>query len=79
MKRVRHACALVLALLATIATACEQERRVPYIPPTLHNWERPYRGNAGLKLHVFRTGTLRMMEGLALGSGGKPRRREMPA
>jgi glyoxylase-like metal-dependent hydrolase (beta-lactamase superfamily II) len=65
-------------LVATSVTGCEQERRVPYIPPTLHNWERPYRGRPGLELHVFRTGTLRVVNGLALGRGGQPRRRELP-
>ena len=37
---------------------CEQDRRVPYVPPTLANWPQPYRGVAGLKIHIFVTGYL---------------------
>ena len=43
---------------------CQEERRVPYIPPTLHNWQQPYRGQKGLRLHVFHVGTLRPRGGI---------------
>jgi N-acyl homoserine lactone hydrolase len=69
---------LVAGVMASICPACKQEDRVPYIPPTLQDWKHPYRGRADLKLHVFRTGTLHTLGGLALDRGGKPRRRQLP-
>ena len=62
MKRAprRRGALLALALLGLAATlGCEETPRVPYIPATLHNWEKPYRGRAGLLLHVFEVGRLK--------------------
>jgi hypothetical protein len=50
-----HRC-LGIFLLALIA--CEKPLRLPYIPPELHNWPTPYKGVAGLRLHVFNTGKI---------------------
>lgn len=38
--------------------ACEKPLHLPYIAPELHNWPQPYKGVPGLKLHVFKTGTV---------------------
>jgi hypothetical protein len=43
-------------LLLLVLLGCEQERRVPYIPPDLKNWPEIYRGETGLRLEVFVTG-----------------------
>jgi glyoxylase-like metal-dependent hydrolase (beta-lactamase superfamily II) len=53
-----------------VLAACEEERRVPYIPPELHNWEQPYRGRSDLELHAFDVGTLTKKAGSILGGGG---------
>jgi hypothetical protein len=45
-------------LLIVLLFACDKPLRLPYITPELHNWPKPYKGVAGLKLHVFNTGTL---------------------
>lgn len=47
-----------LLLFLLFLSACEQPLRLPYIPPTLHNWPQPYKGVPGLKLHAFHTGTV---------------------
>jgi len=57
---------VLAALVMAVVSACERERRVPYIPPKLERWERPYRGEPGLELHVFRTGALRRVGGPGL-------------
>src|SRR3712207_2871185 len=44
--------------LALFFSACDQPLRLPYVPPELHHWPRPYRGVGGLRLHVFHTGTV---------------------
>ncbi len=41
-----------------LLSACDKPLRLPYVTPELHNWPKPYKGVAGLKLHVFNTGTL---------------------
>jgi len=48
---------LPLAILVACA-ACEKERRIPYIPPELPGWERPYRGVKNLRLDALELGTL---------------------
>jgi N-acyl homoserine lactone hydrolase len=69
---------VTLALGGLGLAGCEQERRVPYIPPTLANWPQPYRGAAGLKLHVFVTGYLDIPEALVLRGGSLTRTRHLP-
>jgi len=69
----------VLCSLACLALAgCEEELRVPYIPPTLANWPQPYRGITGLTVHVFDTGHVRLPERLVLRGGSLTRTRELP-
>lgn len=41
-----------------LCTACEKPLRPPYIQPILHNWPKPYKGVAKIKLHVFKTGEI---------------------
>jgi len=61
-----------------VLTGCQEDRRVPYIPPTLANWPQPYRGVAGLKLHAFTTGTLRVDEALLFRGGSLTQTRDLP-
>src|ERR1043166_2442216 len=68
----------LLCLLAASLSGCEEEQRVPYIPPALASWPQPYRGVAGLKIHVFVTGTLRVPEALILRSGNLTKTRDLP-
>jgi glyoxylase-like metal-dependent hydrolase (beta-lactamase superfamily II) len=74
-----NVCTLVVAaLVASTTPACKHEDRVPYIPPTLQNWQHPYHGREDLKLHVFHTGMLHALGGLALNRQGKLRRQDLP-
>lgn len=50
-------------------TACEKPLRLPYIPPTLQHWPHPYKGVAGVKLHVFKTGEVAAPRKLVYRSG----------
>jgi glyoxylase-like metal-dependent hydrolase (beta-lactamase superfamily II) len=68
----------IVGLLCVCLAGCEQERRVPYIPPTLANWPQPYHGFAGLKVHVFVTAILRLPEALVLGGGSLTSTRDLP-
>lgn len=49
---------LFFFFLMVLFSACDKPLRLPYITPELHNWPKPYKGVAGLKLHVFNTGAL---------------------
>lgn len=68
----------VLLVLVLTLSGCEDELRVPYIPPTLANWPQPYRGVAGLKVHVFNTGYVRESEALVVRGGSLMRTRDLP-
>lgn len=68
---------VLFAALALTLSGCEDELRVPYIPPTLANWPQPYRGIAGLKVHVFNTGYVRQSEALVLRGGSLLRTRDL--
>lgn len=48
---------LILCLVCFLP-ACDKPLRLPYITPELHHWPKPYKGVAGLRLHVFNTGTV---------------------
>jgi hypothetical protein len=69
-------CALLAVLLLS---ACEEERRVPYIPPDLHNWPEAYRGVDGLAVHVFVTGFVRLPAAMVLSGGGATQTRTLPS
>jgi len=68
---------LALAVVALAGlVGCQEERRVPYIPPKLHGWQQPYQGRAGLELHAFHVGTLNTKAGTGLLGGKITRRRD---
>lgn len=48
----------IMCLGLLVLAACEKPLRLPYILPELHNWPTPYKGVAGLRLHVFITGKI---------------------
>lgn len=68
---------LCAAVCVAAASGCEDDLRVPYIPPTLANWPQPYRGVAGVKVHIFNTGYLRVPEALVLRGGSVTRKRDL--
>ncbi len=68
----------VFAACGLACGACERDLRIPYIPPSLVNWPQPYRGVAGLKVHVFNTGFLRVSEAPLLRGGSLTRTRDLP-
>jgi N-acyl homoserine lactone hydrolase len=74
----RSHAAILLAVCLFTLSGCEQDLRVPYIPPRLANWPQPYHGVSGLKLHVFNTGYLRVDEAAVLRGGGLTRTRDLP-
>ena len=69
---------LLLLLYVLTAGGCEQEERVPYIPPTLANWPQPYRGVAGLTVHIFTTGMWRLPDAFVLRGGSVTSTRALP-
>lgn len=68
---------LCAAICTAVAGGCEDDLRVPYIPPTLANWPQPYHGVAGVKVHIFNTGYLRVPEALVLRGGSVTRKRDL--
>ena len=50
--------AKVMCAFLLVLVACEKPLRLPYILPELHNWPTPYKGVAGLRLHIFNTGKI---------------------
>lgn len=49
---------VILFCILLICTACEKPLRPAYVPPALQHWPKPYKGVAGIKLHVFKTGAV---------------------
>jgi glyoxylase-like metal-dependent hydrolase (beta-lactamase superfamily II) len=72
---------LIALLVAIVACGCAEPRRVGRVEPVLHNWEQPYRGLAGLELHVFNTGSMHMPAGAVFRGGSwlSRRRLDVPA
>ena len=70
---------VALGLCGLTLAACEDDPRVPYIPPKLANWPQPYRGVNGLGVHVFNTGWLHVPEAFILRGGSLTRARDLPA
>jgi glyoxylase-like metal-dependent hydrolase (beta-lactamase superfamily II) len=52
-----------------LSSACHEPLPVPRIDSSLAGWEQPYRGIDGLKVHAFRTGAMRSIEGAAFAGG----------
>jgi glyoxylase-like metal-dependent hydrolase (beta-lactamase superfamily II) len=62
--------ALLLTLAASLGlTACYDPLPIPRIEPSLEGWAEPYQGLAGLKIHAFRTGAVRNVEGATFAGG----------
>lgn len=62
--------AALVAVAASLAlAACHEPLPVPRIEPTLDGWAQPYEGTPGLKIHAFRTGAVRSLEGAAFAGG----------
>lgn len=70
-----------LLVASMFIIGCDGPRAVPRIEPVLEGWESPYRGHAGLEVHVFNTGTFSVPSGLiARGSSlATTRELEVPA
>lgn len=68
---------ILVGLLALCGGACEERRRLPYVEPVLHGWPEDYRGQPGLKLHVFHTGSLDLPDRLVYRGGSVARRRSL--
>ncbi len=66
--RISYLLLFLVALTASIACGCEKQRRIPYIPPELAAWEKPYQGSDKLKLHAFKVGTVEVASAL-IGEG----------
>lgn len=70
---------LLPILAAVFLEGCPQEsRRLPYIPPQLANWPQPYRGVAGLQMHVFVTGYIEVPQALLARGASLTRRHQLP-
>lgn len=60
----------LLALAASLSLlSCQEPLPVPRIEPTLDGWSQPYEGTAGIRIHAFRTGAVRSLEGAAFAGG----------
>jgi glyoxylase-like metal-dependent hydrolase (beta-lactamase superfamily II) len=77
-KRAPFASAAALLGLYLFASCEAQPSRLPYIPPTLHNWPQPYRGVAGLRAHLFVTAHLELPEAFLSQGGSWMRRVQVP-
>ncbi len=62
-------CGLVALAAALCLSACQQPLPIPRIEPTLDGWAQPYQGVPGIKIHAFRTGAVRSVEGAAFAGG----------
>ena len=67
---------LVVLVLLTCA-GCEEPLRLPYIEPALHNWPENYHGVAGLKLHIFNTGSIQVPSRVVYHSGSLQQRQAL--
>ena len=63
--------ALLLFVVGVVATlgACRDPLRIPRIEPSLNGWQQPYSGEPGLRVHVFDTGTLTLVEAVTYAGG----------
>jgi len=76
--RTRTLCLLAILVASGSANCQPESRRLPYIPPKLHNWPEPYRGVPGLEAHVFVTGFVELPEALLVRGGAWTRIRQLP-
>ena len=73
----RHLGLLAVQVLLLTCAACEERLRLPYIEPALHNWPENYHGVAGLKLHVFNTGSIQVPSRVVYESGSLAQRQAL--
>lgn len=60
----------LLALAASLSLlSCQEPLPIPRIESTLDGWAQPYQGTPGLRIHAFRTGAVRSLEGAAFAGG----------
>ncbi|HXG18892.1 MAG TPA: hypothetical protein VNN62_07450 [Methylomirabilota bacterium] len=64
-----HTALRFLFFIILLTFACKEPLRLPYVAPELHHWPKPYKGVTGLKLHVFKTGEVRVPKKLVYHSG----------
>lgn len=67
--RGRSVRALVAMAASLSLLSCYDPLPVPRIEPTLDGWAQPYEGVSGLRIHAFRTGAVRSLEGAAFAGG----------
>jgi len=61
---------LLLSLAASVSlSACQEMLPIPRIEPTLDGWSQPYQGVSGIRIHAFRTGAVRNIEGAVFAGG----------
>lgn len=77
--RGRTRCRLAALASPFLLFACQEALPIPRIEPTLEGWNRPYQGLAGLRIHAFRTGSVRSVEGAAYAGGSWTTSMEMGA
>lgn len=68
-KRAGSLCLHSILALTLLLAACEEPLRLPYITPELQHWPKPYRGMAGLRLHIFSTGKIELPAKVVYGDG----------
>ena len=68
---------LLVACVSILGVACEEPLRLPYIEPVLHNWSEQYRGVSGVKLHVFRTGSIAVSSRVVYQDGSLPQQQPL--
>ena len=81
-QRLDASLAAIFAIVAFATSAsCGNTRGVPRVDPELHNWEAPYQGANGLRLHVFNTGSMTIPEAAVFHGGNwfSRRRLDVPA
>jgi glyoxylase-like metal-dependent hydrolase (beta-lactamase superfamily II) len=60
----------LVALAASLSLlSCQDPLPIPRIESTLDGWTQPYAGTPGIRIHAFRTGAVRSLEGAAFAGG----------
>jgi glyoxylase-like metal-dependent hydrolase (beta-lactamase superfamily II) len=61
--------ALATLVFSSLLAACQEPLPIPRIEPELENWSQPYEGVEGIRVHAFRTGGMRSIEGATWAGG----------
>lgn len=67
--RARSRSGLLAAAASLSLFACQQSLPVPRIEPSLEGWAQPYQGTPGIRIHAFRTGAVKSVEGAVFAGG----------